>query len=176
MPYLTPTQFREHFETDLGDTALGRLIADAESEIDRRFGPAAAVTEMQHGGGRYLFLARPASSVTQVVEADVTPFGETEVTLSASDYRIWYGGRALERLVTGTNPRDIWGTRVTVTYTPEDDTARRTRVVIDLVKLAVQYTALSSESSGDYSRNTSGTYYQQERERILRALEGVRFA
>ena len=55
-------------------------------------------------------------------------------------------------------------------YTPLDETAERTRVVIDLTRLAVQYNAVKSEGVGDYK--SASVDYEAEREKILSRLEG----
>ena len=38
MALLTRSQFEEHFDTDLGNDAIERLLNDAEDEIIRLFG------------------------------------------------------------------------------------------------------------------------------------------
>lgn len=170
MPALiTPAQLLEHVEADLGNDALQRIIDDADAEIVKRFGAHTAnVIDTRPGGGRLIFLDRPVTAVVSIVEYDGMPFDETEETLVADDYRLWYGGRAIERLASGTNPRTSWGDRVVITVTPEAETARRTRVEIDLCKLAIQYDATKATSIGDHSQTNPD--YDVERERILDAL------
>lgn len=174
MPLVTAAQAREHIETDLPDAALQRLIDDAESEIVRRFGPHAPgpVVEEHAGGDPLLFLRRPALSVQSVAEE----VAYVVTALDASDYRLRFGGRAIERLPTGPHPRRFWGDLVTVTYAPVDDTPQRVRVLLDLVQLAVAYGAVDSVSVGDYSEQALD--YQRERERLLAGLlpgGGLRF-
>lgn len=164
MALLTVTQFLEHFDTDLGTDALQRLLDDAEREIVRRFGEHTSQVDFRLGLGGSVFLSRPASEITEVIE---TIAGE-ETTLAADDYQILNGGRQLERDPDGTNGRTTWGERVQITYFPEDDSARRIRVQIDLVKLAIQYEGLDSSRYGNVS--VDGGDYQRRREEILSTL------
>lgn len=167
---ITVAQAREHIETDLVDAALQRLIDDADATIVERFGPhTAAVTstsfrDMQTDD--LLFLNRPMSGNPTSVTEWMNDF--TSQLLDPTDYRILYGGRALQRLVSGVNGRSTWGARVVVVYTPADELAKRTRVEIDLVRLAAKYEALDHETVGDYSANHPN--YLAEREQLLDAL------
>jgi hypothetical protein len=173
MALLTVAQIRAHIDTDLTDEALGRLIDDADEEIIGWAGAADEETDtMRHCElANVLFLSRRGSEVSEVIEQ----IGDDETTLDPDDYRLRNNGTQIERLGTGTNPRSTWGEIVTVTYAPVDRTARRVRVLIDLVRLAVQYSALKSESVGDYS--ASSAEYEAEREKILgRLREGLSFA
>ncbi len=166
MALLTTVQFLEHFDTDLGTDALQRLLDDAEADIVRLFGAHATQVDYRLGDGVNIWLSRPASSITQVVET----VGDTETTLAANDYKTLFGGRQLERDPDGTNGRTTWGERVKVTYVPEDDTARRRRVQLDLVKLAIQYEGLDSVRVGNVSSQQISGNYQQRRSEILSAL------
>jgi len=173
MALLTVAQLRAHVETDLSDEALGRLLDDADAEIIETAGAVdEQVDEMHHCElANVLFLSRRASAVTEVVET----LGDGDTTLAADDHQLRNGGTQIERLASGTNPRTTWGESVKVTYTPTAHTARRIRVLIDLVRLAVQYNALSSESVGDYS--ATQRKYEEERTSILSRLrEGLSFA
>lgn len=180
MALLTVAQLRAHVETDLDDTALQAILDSEEGEIVKRYGAHASATELLRGGERLLFLTRPAASITSVTEEVDGVFAEPSVTvLAADDYRIWQGGRYLERLTTGTNPRLYWGDRVTVVYTPADETAQRTLILVNLCKLAIRYTGADSESvgAGDYSARERD--YAAERTKLLRQLAprgGIVFA
>lgn len=164
MSLLTQSEFEEHFETDLSDIAIDRLIDDAEREIIVRFGAHLTQTDYRDGLERLLFLSRPASSITTVVET----IAETDTTLSSDDYQLEVGGHQLRRLASGTNGRTYWGDRVKVTYVPEDDTARRKRVQLDLVKLALQYEGSKSTKIGNLAMDIGD--YQKQRDSILSAL------
>lgn len=167
MALLTATEIREHVDTDLGDTALDRLLADADAEIVRRYGAHTAnqvETFTPPPGSTTIMLDRPVSAVVSVVE---TEEDESDTTLAASDYEL-QSERTLRRKGDGTNPASTWAPIVVVTYTPDSDNARRIGVTIDLVKLAVQYQAAQSVSVGDVS--ISHVDHARERETILRRL------
>lgn len=174
MSLLTPAQIREHVETDLADPAIERLIADAESEIVARCGAHDSQTDLFRTGDPrvfpsgvdlFIFPSRPVGQVVSITEEERDG---TSTVLAEDDYRILDGGRRIERLQNGTHPRARWGHLVKLVYQPVDDMARRTRVLIDLVRLAIEYRAYQEQWSGDV--RTRHVDYQQERERILRAL------
>lgn len=168
---VNPAQAREHIETDLIDSALQRLIDDADALIVERFGPHAGQTtdilfrDMQTDD--LLFLNRPLTGAPVSVTEWINDF--SSIVLDPTDYRILYGGRALQRLINGVTARTTWGARVVVVYNPVDEAAKRTRVELDLVRLAAQYNGLMREQIGDYM-SISKDEYQGERERILDAL------
>lgn len=170
MADLTLAELREHVETGLVDGALQRLLTDTQAEVVGRFGSDAAVTAVLQGGGRRLRLQRPAATITSITE-----YSDPAVALVAADYRLWPGGRLLDRLV-GTG-WGYWGQPVTVVYAPIPEEAMRNRMVTELVRLAVQHTGLESERVGDYTA-TSADYFK-ERERVLQsgaAHRGLHFA
>jgi hypothetical protein len=170
---------RTHVETDLLDPAVQRLLDDADAAIVARYGPntgnitvdlqGAPFGEAWPGLGidRLLFPNRAVTAVVSITEYRVRE-DPTGVLLDATDYRLLYGGMAIERLTTGPNGRSTWGERVVITYTPDAQTARRILLEIDLVRLAVQYTALRAESIGDWRGEHPD--YEAERERMLRRL------
>lgn len=162
---LTVIELREHVQTDLADAALQRILDAEEGEIVRRYGPHTEATETLRGGDRLLFLARPATAISEVVET----VGVVDTVLDAADYRLWDGGRCLERLTTGSIPSLYWAERVSVAYVPADQSAQRKLVLVQLVKLALAYSGLRSESvGGDYSATTLD--YVAEREKLLQSL------
>lgn len=167
---ITVPALKEHIETDLGEAALQRLIDDADQAVVDRYGVHGSatdtLTEEVDGGERFVFLRRSAASISSVTEYTT---GTTNRTLAAGDYRLRFGGRALERLTTGDTPASVWGYRVDVAYlVATDENVRRRRVVIDLVKLAMKYDALKSEQAGDY--RSQSVDYQDERERLITEL------
>jgi len=173
---LTTDELREHFETDLKDAAVQRLIDDAESEIDERIGQLATGTDTFEGDilATALFLSRRAKTITTATEEIRSGGGYQTTVLDPTDYKLRYEGRQIERLTSGVNPRSTWGDIVTVVYVPEDDTNRRKRVAVDLVKLAAQYSALDSEKIGDYSAKSAK--YEAHRSEILARLESWSWA
>jgi hypothetical protein len=162
---------KERVETDLGDKELEALIAEAQSDIRNRYGAdrdtEAPITVEMHGETRALDLLRPldTTEAIKVVEEVDTRYGISITELAADDYRVWNGGRTLQRLVTGTNARRYWGQRVEVTYVPQDDQATRDEVTVRAVKLAIEHQAVSSQKVGDVQ--TSHLDYSSEREKII---------
>jgi len=176
MSVVTIAMLREHLETDLIDESVQRLIDDAESEIDEQHGELLTQTDEFHGEvtANAVFLTRIATVITTVTE-EIKSGGEyTATVLAPDDYELKFRGRQLRRLVTGTNPRSRWGDTVTVVYTPQDDTNRRIRMAIDLVKLAVAFNGLDSEKIGDYAAQQ--TKYDVRRQEILNRLTSWGFA
>lgn len=181
---ITIAQLREHTETDLGDDALQRIIDDADAAIVARFGEHAEagvfsaddpLVEQHEGGGQYVFPHRKVDTIDSVLEYIGYLGGdEVEYELAADDYRLTHDSASMLRLATGTNARSRWG-RVVLSYFPVTDISRRTRVELDLCKLALQYSALGSEKAGDYSQSQLGDY-QTERERLLSEMGGFVFA
>lgn len=174
---LTPAELRAHVETDRSDDALALLIADAEAALIARHGPnypgpvslQRSQADLMLVSPSILYLERPIESIASVTEFWGDPLGETETVLDPTDYRLLYGGRALERIGNAANPRWSWGHRVLISYAPVDDTAQRTRVCIDLVKLALRYEARRSETAGDHSE-TALDDYTAERASLLDEL------
>ena len=167
---------KEHFETDLSDAALTRLINAEVEEINRRYGSDASVTE-QHSlavpmgvdheegqviGRRRIWTQQKISYVTSIKEGPSLAAADLTVLVANTDYRVIYDGNVIERIDTDFQR---W---VEIIYAPVSDSYRRDRVVIDLVKLAIQYSGLDSESVGDWSGSTLD--YQKERESILSTL------
>lgn len=167
MSTLTVAQLRDHVETDLVSSALQRILDAEEEELISKFGPLASQTDVLCGGGLHIWASRPLKVVTSIVEWD----GTTATTLVSTDYRLSANRRTLERLATGTNQASVWADEVTLSYIP-DDAARWTRAFIDLVRLALQYSAKGSESIGDYS--STNLEYSRERDRIITQLRGAR--
>lgn len=166
---ITLDELRAHVETGITDDALARLLTDAVAEVENRFGTDAAQTVRVGGGYGSLRLQRPALTVTSVVERDANLV--ESYTLSATDYVLLNGGRTLNRLEGGSWARTSWMPLIDITYTPKPEQALRDRVVIDLVRLAVQYNALSSESIGGANGyQSSSVDYLRERERLMRAI------
>lgn len=178
MALLTLEKLKEHIEAELADDALQRLLDAAEQTVEERFGVVTVqvdeyvVDDNSYPDGRdgSVILTRKAGSITTVTEQ---LFSAAADTLAADDYDL--RGLILERLDTGTNPRQKWGHRVIVTYVPFNDTAQRIPVIVNLVKLELAYRGLKSEKAGDY--NMDSRQYHQERESILGALKkGLSFA
>lgn len=165
MALLTNAQTREHVESDLSDDALDRLIADADAEIIDRLGAVATETQVLRGGGKELFLGRAATSISSIVERE----NEANTTLATNDYTLRSDNRVVERLTTGTNGRSTWAPLVTIAYVPVDTTARRKRLLVDLVRLACQHLGVAEQRLGDVSVRALDDY-QAARDRLFSSL------
>ncbi len=171
---VTPDIMRAHFETDLVDAALQRLIDAEADEVTRRFGSNAAVTEqhkLETPDGQpvlrdYVFTKQRINSITSVKEGVTLAAGDLTTLVADTDYRVLGSGLVIERIDTD------FLQRVQIIYVPLTDESRRDRVTIDLVKLGIQYQGLKSEKVGDYS--ASHLDYQQERESVLSTLNSGR--
>lgn len=166
MPKPTPDEVREHIETDVLDEPLQRLIDAEWTAVVKTFGPETVPVDDLRGGSERAWLSRQASSITSVVETDSSG---TETTLESDDYQLENDGRSLRRLTTGTNPADLWQSRIRVTYASNDDYFM---TVVELVRLRLQYKALSSERIGDHSEGAVD--FQAEREKIMRGVANTR--
>ncbi len=160
MSLLTLADVRALVKTSLTDPELQAVIGREEDEIIRLYGAhyttsTATVSETLEGGGASLFLRRPILSVSSVTEDGAV--------LASADYRLWGGQGRIERLPKGAT----WGEVITVVYVPGDDNSRRKVALISLVQLAVERTALKSESiAGEYSY--SAPDWEAERAKLLR--------
>lgn len=148
MALLTVADARMHINTGLADADLGAIIAREEAELIRKCGAhgdgTTPITETVDGGNGDLFLSKPFVSISSITERAV-PFADV-VTVDTTTY-LGYPrqGRILRNGVR-------WGSVVNVTYIPVDETARRVQVLIELVRLAIEQTAMKSESvAGEYS-------------------------
>jgi hypothetical protein len=162
---VSATSIREQIETDLSPSALQTLIDAAYAEVEQMVGPiGSSVYEMMSLGHYRIHLPRRASGVIQVEEGNRL---DALSLVEASTYSLLAAGF---QIVRHTQPWAYW-TRTT--YLPLDDTALRDGVVTDLVKAAIQYMGLTSESVGDYSAALPS--YTRERNLILsRMLPSVR--
>jgi hypothetical protein len=197
-----PADIRDRVETDASDATIQALIDEAAGEIISRYGPyrnvAEPITVDVAGRRRRLDVWRPidtgqtVSIVEHWVADDQDVFsasdyegwlpdtGETTTGLDSTDFRIWNGGRTVERLYTGTHPMVYWGSRVEITYVPVDDTKQRDEVVRKLAIIGLAYQGLISQQVGDVQfmfglRSASGggspLIYVDERERLLSSLQ-----
>jgi hypothetical protein len=175
MALLTVDEVRENVETQLTDPALQRLIEAEDEAITYQHGEIGTQVEEVEANGltKVIYPRRRVASIDKVTEKDKR--AGTETVLSADDYELVAGGMRIDRLPTGTNPQTYWQHTVRVEYTPYDDTKTRKAVLIDLVKLAVQWAGTDAESLPDYS-STREREYQLQREAILARLGGRRWA
>lgn len=159
---IIPDIIREHTETDLSTEALQTLIDAAYADVDAIAGPLSEITKdytFHYWATTRLHLLRPAASITEIQEG---PAINALTTVASTDYTLLTGGWIIERHNQG------WRWYVRVRYIPVQDVGRRDGVVIDLVKLALQYQGVQSENAGDYSATHPD--YAIERSKLLGRL------
>ena len=163
-------------ETDLGDAELVSKAAAERESIARRLGTTEAIVRRFDGGFRYLFLDPPIVTLDTVTEYGVE-------LVEGTDFRIGPGGAYIERLVDGYP--GTFGSYVIATYDATPNGDLYDRVVIDLLKLDLNYSGLDSQRDGDYAEESKGARggggqlnYQTERDQLISELVpvGVGFA
>lgn len=163
MSLVTPTDITARIKTTLAPAELQAVIDQAEADVIAAYGAhyvsgTTTVTETLVGGLASLYLRRPLTSVTSV--------SDDGVALAATSYRLWASQGRVERLPAGT----LWGSVVVIVYVPADDNLRRKAVIIDLVRLDLDRTALKSESIAQEYRYDAPDW-DVERAAILRRLK-----
>lgn len=177
-------------ETDIDTDELQRMIDEANAEIIQRHGPHSdpsnPITVTAPGGSQTIYLARPIDTIQDftITEYWRSSFlgNVTTAVLAADDFKVWFDGRMIERLFTGTNPGWRWGNQqqadtfgwggstgwATIAYTPVNDGNQREEVMIKLVRLSLDYETAVRIRMGDV--DLFPLVYQQERERLLDSL------
>lgn len=146
---LTAAEVRKLVQTALSDDDLQVIVDREDREIVKRFGahyhetgetPDAVTETVESNNVRNLYLRRCLASVSAITEDDVA--------LAAASYRVWGSQGRIERLPAGST----WGDVVAITYVPADDNDTRKAVLVELTRIAVERTAMKSESvGGEYS-------------------------
>ena len=164
MSLVTPTDVKALINTSLSDANLQTVIDRVEAQITARIGApqtdayATEVVKTMRGEGEYLFMPTEIYSVSSIVE-------DTS-TLTSDQYQTWAGG-VIERLPVDSH----WGDRCVVTYKPTDDRLVRAQVIIDLVRLVIERTAMKSESiAGEYSYTAPDNWDAEFRKAIKRLV------
>lgn len=163
MSLVSIAEARALVATGLTDDKLQAVIDREEQDVVEHFGAhyvdaTTTVSETLPGSGKNLYLRRKVLSVDSITE--------DEELLVAEDYRLWGNEGRIERLPRGST----WGDVIDVVYVPQDDTAQRKMILVELVRLALNRTALKSESvAGEYSY-TAPDDYEAERTKLLRRL------
>lgn len=152
-------------ETHLNPVTIQDIVDWVEAQLTEEVGPpydGSAISETHAGYGRNLFLARRVESVESVTESrSLTGDGQT---VAETAYTVWADEGRLERT------SGVWGARVTVAYVPGDDRARWRQAIIDLARLAIDRTALTSESvAGEFSYQAPPNW-EAERRKVARRL------
>ena len=170
MALLTLEELKEHIsdpsrgraETNLGDSALQRILDSADKTIRRRHGPhegevtdqcVVSLQDVRLDGSRTP-LRRPAVTLHAVTVDGVDNLAAASIDSDARWVR-W--------------SLDPFSGLVVVRYTPEDDQDERIEVQLRLIRLALRDTGL------EYERQPSQTLVQpnreRERERVLARLD-----
>jgi hypothetical protein len=160
----TVDELRQYIETDLPDQVLAAYSAEADAAIVARYGSHSAditppLIKFMYGGDSVLL------HVPEVVSA----IHENGVLLVAgTDYRKRQD-HVYERLPLG----HFWGEddpdfEVEVRYAPLNDTEARKRILVQLVKLTMDYNGLKTERVGDYGSESLD--FEAERRRIFKSL------
>jgi hypothetical protein len=164
-------------ESDLEDADLAAYASAAVEEIAKRgLGPQTSLVVNAVGGGTLIELDPPASVILEVYE------NGTALDDDEDGYRLRPGGQYLERLSGGY--RVSWGGLVEITMDAGTVSDRYDRVVVDLVKLALQFSGLDARRDGDYSEESMGARsggqegYQSQRNALISELmpAGIGFA
>lgn len=161
-------EVRDLVTTPLDDARLAAVIEREEQVVIERYGAHyvdedTAITETHAGEGeKNLYLRRAISSVEDVEEKSSLT-ADAETLTEGDDFYVWADEGRLERLY-GT-----WGAVVAVEYVPADDSVKRKQAIIELVRLALERTAMRSENvAGEYSYQAPD--WEAERARIVRNL------
>lgn len=173
---VTSDDVRALVDTSKTGEQIEDLIAREEAAIVARYGAhfvngttAVAEIHTQEAGQAPpdLFLRRPISSVSSVSEKVGLTSTASALTENTDYVVIADQGRLMRYGST-------WGRIATVTYVPQNDNAAREQAIIELVRLALERTAMKSEDiAGEYSYTTRDESWEAQRERII---AGLRFA
>lgn len=160
---LSVAEFRAIVTTGIDDTSLQTIIEREEAIMVSRIGApndgVASLTKVVRGGATNVYLPHRIASVTSVEERDTGAY----TTVASSLYEVWEDGGRIERLYVR------WGVRVRVVYVPADDRPNRKAATIELVRGAIERTAMKKESvAQEYSYEAPDWEY--ERTRIYRTL------
>lgn len=161
---VSPGDVKKLINTSMADADLQTVIDRVEAQINARIGApqdnsyATQVTKTLRGEGTSLFLPTEIYAVVSIVE--------DTVTLDADQYQLW-GGGVIERLPLQTD----WGSRCVVTYKPADDRLKRAEVIINLVRLVIERTAMKGESiAGEYSYTAPDDWDDQFRKAMKKLM------
>lgn len=165
-PLVSAETAKKQINTSMSDDDLQEIINRIESQITARIGAPWAndstppsISKTMRGEGMSLFMPTGIYAVTSIVE--------DSVTLSASDYRVWGNGGVIERLPIESN----WGAVCVVTYQPMDDRYKRISVILDLLRLTLERTAMKSENiAGEYSYTAPDNWDAEFRRAIKRLV------
>lgn len=161
MSLVTIEEARARVNTALGDEALQAVIDRIEADLTRKIGPAqddtgvVVHTVIGYGEGECFFLPSEAAEIVSVEED-----GQT---LAATEWR-YYAGGVLEKA------RGHWFGQVEVVYKPADDRPARKQVIIDLLRLYLQRTAMKAEGIGGEYTFQAPENWEEEIRRVVRRV------
>lgn len=167
-PLLSVAELRDHVNSGLSDARLDVIITREEAEVIDQYGAhyvdgSTTITETISGGTCNIFLKRRLGTISSITERST--LGGTATTLTTSQYFVWPNEGRITRLSEGT----AWGRQVTVIYVPADDRPLRKQVLIELVRLALEQTAVASENiAGEYSMTAPD--WETQRKRLMKRL------
>ena len=153
--------------TTLSDSDLQAVIDVIEGRLDELVGAAqdgsVELTEVVEGGMHNVFTKRKIDSVTSIAETD------DAVAVDSTGYRVWEAQGRIERL-----PSDaVWSGPVTIVYAPVNQNNLRKDVIVDLVRLRLERTAMVSEGVGEY--NYSAPDWDKAERMAIRRLSFTTF-
>ncbi|MFD3165475.1 hypothetical protein [Herpetosiphon sp. NSE202] len=160
---LTLAELRAVVTTGMDNADLQAVIDREEAIMIGRIGAPndgiASITKVVRGSATNIYLPHRIASVASVEDRDTGAYAPV-----ASDlYEIWEDGGRIERLYVR------WGARVRVVYVPADDRPQRKAATIELVRGAIERTAMVRESvAQEYSYEAPD--WERERNRIYRTL------
>jgi hypothetical protein len=167
MSLLSLDQCRSTVNTGVSDVDLQAIIDREEADLVDRLGDAGdgatarSETVAIASGSSNVYLSRRIASVTSVEEA---PPGGSYSTVATTGYEVWARQGRVER-VSGS-----WAGRVRVTYVPTDERPRWRRALIELVRIALERTAMKEESVAKEFSYTAPADWELERDTIYRTL------
>lgn len=160
---VSPANVKVLVNTALSDLNLQTVIDRVEAQVTERIGEpqtdamAITITKTLRGEGYYLFMPTEIYSVVSVTEDGNA--------LTSDQYQTWAGG-VIERLPS----ESYWGDRNVVVYKPTDDRKKRAQVIIDLVRLVLERTAMTHESIGGEYAYTAPDNWDDEFRRAMKRL------
>lgn len=177
MSLVSVDEVRALVGTHLTDTQLQTVIDRVEDGVTDEIGApyeddSTTITETVRGDKKNIYLKRPVKSVSSVTEYTQLS-DETGNSLTENDeYYVWPDQGRLQR-IHGIWGKEKWGKMVEVSYIPQDQREKRKQVIIDLVRLELNRSAMYQESvGGEYSYTAPGNW-EKERRRIMRRISFV---
>ncbi len=166
---ISPADVRALVATDIEDSDLLTIIEREEAMLVKACGAhEGPITETIVGGGVSLFVSRPIASISSISER--TTLTSDSTTLATTLYYPWASEGRIERM------SSTWGALVSVTYTPVDDRPERKAVLIELVRIALERTAMQREDLRGARDGYSYTApdWERARKRLYRRLGFMR--